>query len=310
MSALETESIIYFYRRGNPQLQAETVLGESAVRRAYEHPVGKLFGSLLFHNACISKLFGWYCDSRLSAGRIQATIDTLKIDESEFLDKRAAYTTFNEFFYRRLRPESRPFDTAPASLAAPADGRYLLYPSIDRQTVVPVKGREFRLDALLADSATASEFVGGDVLVVRLCPADYHRFHFPCAGRVVAQKAIPGQYHSVNPIALAKGIDIFPRNKRAWARVASEGFADLVYMEVGAFGVGGIVNTNASCDVRKMDEKGYFKFGGSTLVLLFQAGQVRWSEDLLAHSVEGYETLLKVGETIGEACSAESAASR
>jgi phosphatidylserine decarboxylase len=305
----ENDSIIYFYRRGDADRQAETVLGESAVRRAYESPLSNLFEGVIFYNSIISKLFGLYCDSPLSSRRIQPTIDTLAIDESEFLDKTQSFTTFNDFFYRRLRPESRPYDPAPEHLAAPADGRYLLYPNISGQTVVPIKGSKYRLDTLLADSANAIDFNGGDVLVVRLCPADYHRFHFPCAGRIVGRKDIPGRYHSVNPIALAKGIDIFPTNKRAWARVECGDFGDLIYMEVGAFGVGGIVDTTESCEVRKMDEKGYFKFGGSTLVLVFQPGYVNWADDLVAHSAEGYETLLKVGETIGSLFSAESATS-
>ncbi|MFT5129536.1 MAG: phosphatidylserine decarboxylase [Rhodothermales bacterium] len=306
---LENNSIIHFYRRGVSEVQAETVLGEGAVRRAYESPLAKLFQGILFHNSLISRLFGLYCDSPLSKRRIQSTIRTLDMDESEFLNRTDSFATFNEFFYRHLRPESRPYDRAPEQLVAPADGRYLLYPQITGQTVVPVKGRSYRLDALLADSATAIDYTGGDVLVVRLCPADYHRFHFPCAGRILAQKDIPGRYHSVNPIALAKGIDIFPTNKRAWMQLDCGDFGDLIYMEVGAFGVGGIVGTTANCDVRKMEEKGYFKFGGSTLVLVFQPGKVNWAEDLLMHSAKGYETLLKVGETIGSCPGAESATS-
>jgi phosphatidylserine decarboxylase len=305
----ENSSIIHFYRRGISAVQKETVLGEGAVRRAYKKPLAKLFEGLLFHNSIISKLFGLYCDSPFSTPRIQSTIDTLSIDESEFLNRTNSFATFNEFFYRRLRRELRPFDLDPGQLAAPADGRYLLYPSIDGQTVVPVKGRDYRLDSLLADSATAIDFTGGDVLVVRLCPADYHRFHFPCDGQIVDRRDIPGRYHSVNPIALAKAIDIFPTNKRAWTRLECGDFGDLIYMEVGAFGVGGIVDTTTSCAVRKMDEKGYFKFGGSTLVLVLQPGCVTWAGDLVAHSAEGYETLLKVGEPIGSLCSAESATS-
>jgi phosphatidylserine decarboxylase len=72
-------------------------------------------------------------------------------------------------------------------------------------------------------------------------------------------------------------------------------------MEVGAFGVGGIVNTCCAGHVEKMDEKGYFKFGGSTVVLLFEQGRVRFSEDLAANSDEGKETLVKVGQALATA---------
>ncbi len=170
----------------------------------------------------------------------------------------------------------------------------LVFPQLDEDTFVPVKGHPFSIRKMLPD--IADRYIGGALAIVRLCPADYHRYHFPCAGEIVDANDIPGAYHSVSPIALGAGPDVFGENKRSYTLIKTENAGTMCYVEVGAFGVGSIVNTKTSGHVAKMDEKGYFKFGGSTVVVVFEPGTVNFSEDLVANSAAGKETLVKVGQ--------------
>ncbi|MGL4854629.1 MAG: archaetidylserine decarboxylase, partial [Lentisphaeria bacterium] len=180
-------------------------------------------------------------------------------------------------------------------LCSPADGRILVYPNVNENTLFPVKGAESRLADLCGEKM--DNFIGGDVAVVRLCPADYHRFHFPCDGKIIKHYKVKGQYHSVNPVALKEIDNVFVRNKREVTILESK-FGKIGYIEVGAFGVAGIEQTYSTVEVNKMDEKGYFKFGGSTVVLLFEPGRIEFCQDLLDKSSDGIEVLVKVGQAL------------
>ena len=173
-----------------------------------------------------------------------------------------------------------------------------MYDDIGVDTCVLVKGIEDSIHALFARDM--DDFNGGKVAVLRLCPADYHRYHFPCNGTIAEQVMIDGKYHSVNPVALNAQRRIFCRNKRSYTLIDTEDFGRLALMEVGAFGVAGIHQTFSGTQVERMQEKGYFDFGGSTIVLVFQKDRIDFSADLVEHSQKGVETLVKVGETIGQ----------
>ncbi|GHB24144.1 phosphatidylserine decarboxylase proenzyme [Pseudovibrio japonicus] len=272
----------------------ETVLGEKWIRWAYQDSSSGLIEKLMFRSAVLSKVMGWFFDNSLSKGQIQKTIDELSIDTSEFADPQESFGSFNEFFYRHLKDGTRPYDEGADTIVSPADGRVLVLPQLDEDTFIPVKGHPFSIRKMLP--GIADRFIGGALAIVRLCPADYHRYHFPCAGEIVDAKDIPGAYHSVSPIALGAGPDVFGENKRSYTLVKTENAGTMCYVEVGAFGVGSIVNTKTSGHVEKMDEKGYFKFGGSTVVVVFEPGTVNFSEDLVANSAAGKETLVKVGQ--------------
>ena len=274
----------------------ETVLGEKWIRWAYQDSSSSMVEKLLFRSAALSKVMGWYYDSPLSTGKIQSAIDELNIDTAEFAAPQQSFTSFNEFFIRHLKEGTRPFDADANTLVSPADGRVLVFPRLDEDTFAPVKGHPFSIRKMLPD--IADRFTGGSLAIVRLCPADYHRYHFPCAGEIMETKDFQGAYHSVNPIALGAGPDVFGENKRSYTLLKTENAGTICYVEVGAFGVGSIVNTKTSGHVAKMDEKGYFKFGGSTVVLVFEPGKINFSEDLTANSAAGKETLIKVGQPI------------
>lgn len=277
----------------------EAVLGEKWIRWAYQNASARPIEKLLFHSYLISRLMGAWFDSRFSRGKIKTVIEDLSIDMSEASADTESFSCFNDFFVRHLKPEARPFSDDPRDIVSPADGRVLVFPELAEDVFVPVKGYPMSVRTMLP--GIADRFIGGALAIARLCPADYHRYHFPAAGRITHAQDIPGALHSVNPIALGAGPDVFGENKRSWTLIESDAAGTYCFVEVGAFGVGSIVNTCTSGAVQKMAEKGYFKFGGSTVVVVFEPGKIRFSDDLVANSAKGRETLVKVGQPLATA---------
>ena len=273
----------------------EAVLGEKWIRWAYQDSGSSLVEKAFFRSPWISRLMGKWYDSSFSHSKIDAVIKELAIDTSEFAPP-ANYNTFNEFFIRQLKPETRPYSQDPKVIVSPADGRVLVFPKLAEDTFAPVKGHPFSIRKMLPDHF--ERYINGSLVIVRLCPADYHRYHFPCAGKITAYKDVDGALHSVNPIALGGKADVFGENKRSYTMLETQAAGTVCFIEVGAFGVGSIVNNVKEGPVTKMQEKGYFKFGGSTVVLVFEEGKIQFSEDLVANSLAGRETLVKVGQDL------------
>jgi phosphatidylserine decarboxylase len=294
-----TQNSIQVVDRSTGETFDEVVLGEKWIRWAYQDSGSSLLERLLFRSSLVSRLFGAWFDSPLSKGKINSVVEELSIDMKEARDPVESFGCFNDFFIRHLKPETRPFDEDPGQIVSPADGRVLVFPRLDADVFVPVKGHPMSIRTMLP--GLHERFVGGALAIVRLCPADYHRYHFPTAGRILESHDIPGALHSVNPIALGAGPDVFGANKRSLTLIETESAGTMCFVEVGAFGVGTIVNTTTEGHVAKMQEKGYFKFGGSTVVVVFEPGAVRFSDDLIANSYKGLETLVKVGEPLATA---------
>ena len=289
---------IYYYDHQKEDLVRETVMGEALIKWAYQDASMSVLSKALFHNAFFSKLLGLYFNSGFSKPKIASAIKDLAIDPREFKDPVESFKTFNQFFYRHLALDTcRPYDRDDRTCVMPADGRVYVYPDFSEDTLIPVKGTSYSVKTFL--DIHTDTFANGSLAVIRLCPADYHRYHYPCAGTLIAEKEIPGYYHSVNPLALAMGVDVFCQNKRAYSILENPEFGKIAYVEVGAFGVGSIIRSNDNNTVNKMDERGYFAFGGSTIVLVFQKDAITFDERLVKHSNEGYETLVKVGDILG-----------
>lgn len=277
----------------------EAVLGEKWIRWAYQSASARPIEKLLFRSALVSRLMGAWFDSRFSKPKIRSVVDELSIDMSEAVDDTGSFTCFNDFFIRHLKPEVRPYSDDPKDIVSPADGRVLVFPELAEDVFVPVKGHPMSVRSMLP--GIADRFIGGALAIARLCPADYHRYHFPAGGRITDARDIDGALHSVNPIALGAGPDVFGENKRSWTLIETDTIGSYCFVEVGAFGVGSIVNTRTSGAVRKMEEKGYFKFGGSTVVVVFEPGKVQFADDLVANSARGRETLVKLGQPLATA---------
>ena len=291
------EKKIVYYDRYKRELCEEAVMGEGAIRWAYQTMSGKILSKCIFGNSLLSRLLGLYFDSSFSRRQIKKTITDLNINSDEFLLPVNKFKSFNDFFTRQLKPKARPFDNSNELIVSPADGRVLVYPNASSDSIISIKGMQDSVSNFLGHEN--SNFKDCSVAVIRLCPSDYHRYHFPCTGTVIKSGKISGLYHSVNPVALDSEPNIFCRNKREYTLCNTEQ-GKFIISEVGAFGVAGIIQTYKGENFKKMDEKGYFKFGGSTVVLIFPNNKVTFNEDLIKYSADGTETLIHVGDVLAK----------
>ena len=218
---------------------------------------------------------------------------------SEVLLSMSEFKNFNEFFYRALKPDARPCSAPnnPRIIVSPADCRSVVFNSITQATKIWVKGREFNMKRLLGDAypEDAARFEGGALGVFRLAPQDYHRFHIPVDGIMGKPKTIEGEYYTVNPMAIRSALDVYGENVRVLVPIDSVEHGRVMVICVGAMMVGSTVITRKEGDhVQRAEELGYFKFGGSTILLLFEPGKMLFDSDLTDNSSTALETLVSV----------------
>lgn len=266
----------------------------------YNHAPGRALIRPLTRPA-ISKIGGYVLDCPLSRILIPWFMKTAHIDLSQCeTPPGGSYRSFNALFTRRLLPGARPFDPDPNVLCSPCDARLSVYPISPRQ-IFHIKQTGYRLRDLLRDAGLARRFAGGTALVFRLCVDDYHRFAWPDDGLRAHYRRIPGRLHTVNPVA-NDHFPIYKENSRDYTILRSRHFGTFLMMEVGALMVGKIVNHHSGytrLDVERGQEKGYFAFGGSTIVLLFMPGAVQMDEHILSASARGEETRVRMGQRVG-----------
>ncbi|CAO3648032.1 unnamed protein product [Mucor hiemalis] len=241
-------------------------------------------------------------DNPNSVREIPAFIKFHKIPLDEVWKPINSFKTFNEFFYRKLKPGSRPadFPNDPTVAVSPADSRMIAFESVSEASRIWIKGVEFSLKKLLGGSPSAKNFDGGSLAVFRLAPQDYHRFHSPVDGVITKIKHISGQYYTVNPMAIRTTIDVFGDNARTIVWIDSKEYGQVAVVCVGAMLVGSIIITaEVGHEIKRADEMGYFAFGGSTLIVVFQPDKMSFDHDLLNNSDKAVETLVRVGNHIG-----------
>lgn len=293
--------MIQVYNRKTKKYEVEKVAGGNYIKWSYESPIGKSFTELLIKKKLFSKLYGAYCDTSLSKKKISKFIKEFNIDMNISSNTINDFNNFNDFFVRSLKEEARPIANDNNLFISPGDGRLFAYENISVNDLIQVKGIHYSLSELIGDNDLAKDYEGGTCLVLRLCPTDYHRFHFVDSGIPLENHFIPGNYYSVNPIALERIPKLYCQNKREWSLFKSDNFGDILHIEVGATCVGTIIQTyTANKRVNKGDEKGYFKFGGSTTILLLKKDLVKIDEDIINQTKLGYETMVLMGESIGK----------
>ncbi len=293
--------MIKIYNRNSKKYDTENVAGGNYIKWCYESPIGKSFTELLIKKKLFSKVYGKYCDNNLSKNKISSFINDFDIDMSICKNNLNDFRNFNDFFIRELNDAARPIDMDTDKLISPGDGRLFAYTDISVNDLVQVKDITYSLAELIQDNDIANEYEGGVCLILRLCPTDYHRFHFVDYGTCEKTNFIPGNYYSVNPTALERVAKLYCQNKREWCVFHSENFGDIIHVEVGATCVGSIIqNYKENTPISKGDEKGYFKFGGSTTILFFKPNTIIVDEDILTQSSLGFETKVNMGETIGK----------
>jgi phosphatidylserine decarboxylase len=287
------KKILYVDRRSG-KVKTEIVPGEGMLNLLYGSGFGKLTLNMLFKRKMISALGGRYMNSRISAKRIPGFIAEHAINIDEFHDA-GSYKTFNQFFYRKIKSGVREMQEG---LVSPADGKILVFPSVKDVSSFFIKGIEFSLDNFLRNKELALKYREGAMAIVRLAPPDYHRYHFPASGVASESIKMKGYYYSVSPLALRKSLKIFCENIREYCTLSTKDYGDILMVDVGATMVGSIIQTYQPGPVKKGDEKGYFAFGGSTLVLLFEKDMVKFDADLVENTKKGLETSVRMGEKI------------
>ena len=219
------------------------------------------------------------------------------------------YPNFNAFFAREIRPDARPIAEAEndSIISSPADCRLTAFPTVDLATKYWIKGFGFTVAKLLGDDEElARSFEGGSIVIARLAPQDYHRWHAPLSGKVINVKEVDGTYYTVNPQAINQDgtLDVFCENRRSVMVVDSKA-GPIAIVAIGAMLVGSIKYVNGverpGTEISRGQCLGAFYYGGSTVVILYPQGAAVLDEDLVRNSTDEQpcETLVKVGERIG-----------
>ena len=281
----------------------EKVPAEAFMRFMYNSVLGRLSVWALFKRAFFSKLGGLWSHSKFSKRTIAPFIKNNNINVDEMLYAPENFKCFNDFFIRALKDGARVIEgvNSPDMVSFPSDGRHLLIRNISQASSFYVKGQKFNLAEFFKDKKLAKVFEGCDMLISRLAPVDYHRFHFPISGTIVARKEIKGALFSVSPIALVKRLSILWENKRVLNFIENQYFGMCAFVEIGATNVGSIVNLRSVGEsVERGDVAGYFNFAGSCVITLIPKDKFEWNETLIEMSSQNVECYTKAGKFAGK----------
>lgn len=268
------------------------------LRFIYGTVPGRVVLKLLVQPA-VSRLGGRILSSRISGWIVPYYRKRHHIDMKNVEVPEGGFCSFNAFFTRKRRLWS--YDLTDGHLISPCDG-YLTVAEIEEGTVFSIKNTLFSVEDLLKNRELAEGFQGGTALIFRLTPVEYHRYCYAADGDVIRIKKIPGKLHCVRPIAL-RTLPVFVQNSREYQVIHTERFGMMVQMEIGALLVGKIRNNESFLKgglVQAGEEKGYFEFGGSTIVLLLQKDMIRLNGDLYGRKDEKGEIKLQMGEYVAE----------
>jgi phosphatidylserine decarboxylase len=305
MTSASNPSEINYFNRMTGKNEVEKVYGDGFIKFLYRSAPGKKIGPA-FTNKLFSKAYGAFQDLPSSHRKVKPFIEKFHIPIEDYepgsrpsLDPRDSYRSFNEFFIRKFKRGKRSFVTDQNKMAAFAEARYVGFDSVDEKTKYPVKGSYLLAKDLIGNDQIAKVFEGGPLMIARLCPVDYHRYHYPDNGKVLEHYPIAGAYDSVNPFALQFKNQIFIQNERYVSILQTENFGRLAYIEVGAICVGKIVQTHRwNKSFLRGEEKGYFLFGGSTVIVLGEKGAWKPSRDISSNTAKGIETYLHLGQEV------------
>jgi phosphatidylserine decarboxylase len=241
----------------------------------------------------VSRKVGKFLDSRFSRCLVPLFIKKHHIDMKDYEDR--LYVSFNDFFTRKRCVER--IDITPKHLISPCDGYLSVYP-VEENLTYRIKHVEYSLERLVNSRDLAEQFAGGTCLIFRLTPQDYHRYCYVCDGIRTESGAIGGCLHCVRPAAYTS-VPVFVENSREYIVLSTPAFGTVVQMEVGALLVGKIHNLRSNSRIFQGQEKGYFEFGGSTILVLVKKDRLELSEDVAKQTGNGKEMKICLGETVG-----------
>lgn len=291
---------IKFIDRSNHNVIIEKPPGEEILRFLYFHPFGEKIILPIAKQKFISDWYGKKMDSPSSKYKIESFVKSFNIDMNEYEKEISEFKSFNDFFYRKLKPGIRKIGEG---LVSPGDGKILVFENISAVNTFFVKGERFTLKEFLQDDQLSESYQDASMAILRLAPSDYHRYHFPYEGIASTPKSIKGLYYSVSPISLDKKFSkVFSKNKKEICKLKTKDKGEILIIPVGATMVGSLNSTfKPNTTVRKGEEMGYFAFGGSTVVILFSPNAFIFDADLIQHTKDQIETSVKMGEKIASA---------
>lgn len=283
-------------RDGNPTADSDAVQGKL---------LGVLYGTApgraalkLLTNPFVSYMAGFALEHPLSTVAIPPFVLTKHIRMEDFAE--TGYRSFNAFFTRPVKPAARPVDRTPDALISPCDAKLTVVP-INADTHFTVKGADYSLAAFLGCKKLAAKYRGGQCLIFRLTPDDYHRYCYLDDCKIGKTRRIEGELHTVNPVAAEHDVKVYHRNTRTVTMLDTAHFGQVLQIEVGAMFVGKIVNHPHGERAVRGIEKGYFEFGGSTIVVVLGKGKAEIDPQILENTENGAETVVKYGSKIGSA---------
>lgn len=262
------------------------------VRFLYNTSLGRMFLKLLT-NKTFANIGASFMKSSLSKGLADKKVKKYNIDMRKY--EKPEYKSYNEFFVRKQNQIS--FDSNKTSFISPCDSKLMIF-KLDEDRKFDIKGSIYSASEIIND-ASINEFKDGYALIFRLDVNDYHHYIYVDDGKRSEYQFIKGILHTVQPIAYDK-VKVFHRNSREWCVLHTDNFGDIIQVEVGALLVGKIRNDKNITKFKKGDEKGFFEFGGSTIILFVKKDEVLFDEDILTNSSEGKETIVHCGEKIGQ----------
>ncbi len=284
--------MIKIYDRENQTYCTEVQYGEKMLNFLYHTVWGRIMLKLIA-NRSFSRLNAVYNNSKSSISKINPFIEKYNIKINDFESKE--YQSFNDFFTRSMLQGKRNICMEPERLIAPADSKLLVY-HITENLKISVKNSIYSMDEILRDRVLSKEYENGLCLVYRLTVDDYHRYCYIDDGEIVGQKRIKGKLHTVSSIS--KDYKVYLENQREYQVINTKYLGSIIQMEVGAMLIGRIVNTQSKLVLRG-EEKGYFSYGGSTIIVFIKANHVIIDADIMKHSQEQIETMVKYGEAVG-----------
>jgi phosphatidylserine decarboxylase len=291
---------IHYYDRQTKTMMEEPIYAQGFLNWSYNTRVGRFATDLLFRQKIVSRLYGWLHRQPWSRRRIKSFAEAMRVNLQECGRLLEDFSSFNDFFTREIDLSARPVNSDKRVCIAPADGKILAFPTVDREKTFRIKRSAFNLQKFLGSEALTKRYTGGSMVIVRLHLSDYHHFHFPDSGIPAEALPIPGKLYTVSPYSYQKLVPFYTENYRMITLLASDHFGQMAMVEIGAFTVGSIKQRyRPGVRVAKGTKKGFFELGGSTVVLLFQEGAIRLDEDLCAKTEEKIETYVRMGESIG-----------
>ncbi len=257
-------------------------------------------GRILFkalQKAGLFRLASWFLHTRASKYLIPGYIRKYGIDMTSFAGQE--YGSFASFFKRKRNRVNYVFN--PDVLISPCDGLLSVY-SVTDEMEIHIKGSDYTMTDLVPEEGTAKLFRDGLCLVFRLEASDYHHFCFLDDGELVLTHYIPGQLHSVQPVAL-RTVPVFRLNRRWLSILETVHFGTVAQIEIGALLVGGVTFfKDNGCWFERGDDMGCFELAGSTIILLLRSDireRLVFRKALRPGIEEKKEVRVRMGSAIG-----------